>query len=325
MNVKALGIYLVLLFILINFTGCQNSDGPRPIKSKICQPKNSDWGSEENTKDYQIGNEWNRTLMDSPLHLPLQVMQMYRTGLGEVGTGIYLGKFGNKHIAMTVSHIFQDLISCKDEVNFLVKFQDTRFLVECADWHYKFKDLDLMLFALRSDDPNNLELLKPVTFDTNHNAGEALNLISIEKQKDFSFRWFIDDSKDCTLLSSQAKLLIDPDCNTEEKQKLSSWSLPMGCDGKHGDSGSPVYNKDLKLKGLLWTGRYPKQKWDTQLLFDDLNTQSENIWQNYNYIVPISALEKEIDTTVKHTVHLKDSTRLILDEISKKIKADREL
>ncbi|MCO5113984.1 MAG: hypothetical protein M9899_07395 [Bdellovibrionaceae bacterium] len=322
---KYLFLQIWVLTSVLILTACQRPLFPTYNK-KICTPPSSPifeglTEGQEDYKSYQVGDSWNRKSMEDPGEFPYQVFQLFRTGMGQVGTGFYLGKFADKHIVMTAGHVYDDLNSCHNEVNFLVRYKSLRFYVTCDDWHYKFAENDAMIFSITTENPEHLNLLKPVEFNTEHQTGEALNLISVDNDYDYNFDWKVDDQKDCRLLSTEEKVLEDPDCNVSGAL-LQSWSLPVGCDGKHGDSGAPVYDKNLRLKGLLWTGKFPKLSQSSNQLLSDLNAQSPTLWKEYNYIVPMSALEKEIDKDLSSKFHLSMDSRNILSALTEKIKAD---
>lgn len=291
---------------------------------KICGPAEQEVLDFNDLSLYQVGDQWDRVTMEDPKDLAYQTLLLSRTGMGPIGTGVYLGVFGDKHIVMTAAHVYPELSSCSEEVNFLFKHNGLRFYVTCSGWSYKLKDNDVMFFAIQTENPEHLNFFKPVSFDTKHIAGESLNLVGVTRDYNYDYSWNIDDQKDCRLLSSTQKIVIDPDCGVYPGTPTQSWSLPIGCDGKHGDSGAPIFNKDLKLKGLLWTGKFPKQNQSSSQLLNDLQYQSERIWTDYNYIVPISSVEKEIDHILENTFHLSEETRSILESISHQIKIDAE-
>lgn len=310
-------------------TSCQSPLFPTYNNKNICTPppkaplfSDADPLAEDPSA-YQVGDTWNRHTMEDPKDFPYQVLQLYRTGMGAVGTGVYLGQFAGQHIVMTAAHVYPELQSCFNEVNFLVRYKSLRFYVTCSQWHYKFAQNDIMLFAITTENEEHLNLLKPVTFSTIHQSGEALRLVSIDNDDSYNFLWNIDDQKDCKLLSSREQLLEDPDCS-EQSTSLRSWSLPIGCDGKHGDSGAPVYDQDLRLKGLLWTGKFPKLSASSAQLLQDFEAQSDNLWKEYNYMVPITSLEQEIDEDLAQKFHLHENSRDILRSLSEKIKEDRK-
>lgn len=313
----------LLIFCLFFLSGCQRNIFPSYNK-KICTPPAQALDSDtESYVSYQVGDTWDRLTLEDPKDFPLQVLQLFRTGAGQAGTGVYLGKFAGRHIVMTASHVYEDLQSCYNEVNFLVRHRALRFYVTCSDWHHKFEDNDIMLFSITTENEEHLNLFKPVDFSSTHQKGEALNLVSVSSDYDYNFSWSIDDQKDCQLLSTHEKTLEDPDCGVPQSKPISSWSLPVGCDGKHGDSGAPVYDKDFRLKGVLWTGKFPKLNSSTERLQADMEAESSDLWKEYNYIVPISSLEREMDDLLANKFHLNSVSREVMQALSEKIKADR--
>ncbi|MGH1468882.1 MAG: hypothetical protein ACRBBP_08405 [Bdellovibrionales bacterium] len=271
---------------------------------------------------YQIGVEWNRRVLENVDVASRQVFQLYRSGMGAVGTGTYIGEIGGKHLVMTAAHTYKELSSCRNEVSFIAKSEKFDLYFYCSDWSFQLKDNDVLFFEIKSPDAGAFENLKPVAFsEKSLKAGDPLRMLTIERlMPDFNFNWFIDDSSDCVLLRENSRYLLDPDTGVQEKgdgsDRLASWSLPIGCDGKHGDSGAPVFDEEFGLTGILWTGKYPKTEASGDIKF--LSTRS--VWSNFNYMVPISKISSELERVIGNEFYLSLETRNVLKGLSAAIK-----
>ena len=269
---------------------------------------------------YQIGENWERKLVTNQESFAGQIFQLYRLGMGSVGTGFYIGKIAGKHLVMTAAHTYKDLVSCKDEINFIAKSKDFDFHFYCSGWSFQLKENDILFFEVLASDVSAYEKLHAVDFVNKKpiNKGDRLKLLTIKRNSpEFSFDWFIDESSDCIVLSDKSRVLEDPDSAILEsgESKIKSWSLPVGCDGMHGDSGAPVFNEDFKLVGVLWTGKYPK----TNNVADIKNLNEDTIWNELNYIVPISKISDELHEIANNQVYLSLYTRNMIGHIADKL------
>jgi len=302
--------------------GCQSEHGstlkvaaPTP-KEGAAQPTSPDEVFELRDNPYQIGAEWNRAPVKNEDDYAGQIFQLYRAGMGAVGTGFYIGEFGGKHLVMTAAHTYKDLVSCEDEVSFIAKSEKFDLYFFCSGWSYQLKDNDILFIEIASDDEGAFEKLKAVKFSNREfSKGDQLRLLTIDRDMpEFSFHWSVDESVDCVLMSSLSRTLKDPDSVIlqDGEKKISSWSLPVGCDGMHGDSGSPVLNSESELVGVLWTGKHPK----TSQVESIKNLSDKAIWSELNYIVPASKISEELHGIVSGQNYLSLYTKTMLQNIA---------
>ncbi len=265
------------LILLLNLTSCSkdhtyiNAPNPDPNSS------------------YQTGPTWNREKLILTTNLPFQILNMNRAYKGDVGVGVYLGEFKGKHIGMTAAHLYPDLTSCKDEVSFLIQDQEQFHYYPCDGWSFTLKDNDIMFFEI-SIQSADINLLSPVNVSKNPTSiNQQLKLITFERNfEDQTVELYSDSSTECKTLSNEAKQIADPDISDD--RMITSWSMAMGCDSRHGDSGAPVYNEVQQLVGLLWTGKYPKNQ-SSQSFSSLTETQ---LWEDYNYFVPVEKIKEEL-------------------------------
>lgn len=257
--------------------------------------------------DYKIGENFDRVPVARPAVERRQVFQLYRTGMGPVGTGIYLGQVNGKHLAMTAGHVYHDLADCSEEVNFLLSLETELHYFACSGWSLKLKDNDVFLFEF-SGDVNPSTLFKKVSLSTKTlSKHQPLKLLAIDRHhQDFVFQWSIDTSDDCQVLDSTPRLLKDPD-NGNPTNTI-SWSIPIGCDAHDGDSGAPVFDGNDEVVGIIWTGQYPKEEFSAPM--DQLS--ADEIWTKSNFMIPITKILDELKNLSKSA---DPETQAVLDGI----------
>jgi len=264
---------------------------------------------------YQIGENWDRELVTNKGDYAGQVFQLYRSGMGAVGTGFYLGEFSGKHIVMTAAHVYKDLVSCEDEISFIAKSEDFDFYFYCSGWSFQLKDNDVLFFEIDSRDEGAFDVLKAINFSNGELVkNDPLRLVTINRDiPDFSFSWYIDQSVDCILMDENSKVIVDPDSVVlvDGEDKISSWSLPVGCDGMQGDSGAPVFDENFGLVGLLWTGKHPK----TNQVESIVDLAEDVVWSELNYIVPISKVADELSEIAAEQPYLSLYTKRMVESI----------
>lgn len=310
---KCQNLFIILLILLTVVSCSKFKENDSLIKVDTEHEKLS------TINPYQLGEKWDRQLLENPSHLPFQVFQLYRAGLGAVGTGVYLGYFNKKHLMLTAAHIYTKMQDCSLEADFLLNYNNESSYFFCKGWTYELENSDALIFEINADD-ESLHKLIPVSFSQQKSTKDLpLKLVSIERlQPQFLFNWFVDDASDCRILGDESKIIKDPD-TSELDGNLKSWSLPVGCDGQHGDSGAPVYDYEDKLKGIVWTGKYPK----TSLITDFAALDEKELWSELNYIVPIEKIFSEIDYDRAQSYNLSKETIMTLDSLSQKFQDDQ--
>lgn len=259
--------------------------------------------------DYQTGKTWNRELRFDLSSFRFQVFNLNRNLMGDVGVGVYLGQVSGKHIAMTVAHIFDDLSSCENEISFLIRSQNKNYYYPCAGWNFRMNENDILFFEI-STNFANIDFLKPIEISNQDLIlNQQLKLISFDRTGfNNDVELSVDFSNECVLLSNQKKFIFDPDL--ADNRRLSSWSMAMGCDAIHGDSGAPIFDSESKLLGLLWTGKFPKNSSSQSLI----PTNETQLWQDYNYFVPVTEIKKELEILMASPeVHIID--QMVLSKI----------
>ncbi len=312
--------FIAFFYSLIGCNGYQSQVFTKNInRLKNIEEKAVKKDSTPRKNPYQIGQNWDRQILIDRSNTAGQIFQLYRHGMGAVGIGTYIGKIEGKHLVMTAAHTYNKLSSCQDEIGFIAKPKGLNLYFYCSGWSFQLKKNDILFFEINSNHDDAFDKLIPAQF-SNENlvTGAALKMITIERlMPNFNFNWFIDNSKDCMLLADTSRYLKDLDSSVskETSNKILSWSLPIGCDGKHGDSGAPVFDQNSGLVGVLWTGKYPKTNASKSLV----SLSTDSMWSNFNYMVPMSTISLELKTLVNEELYISLKTRRVLQAIQNKI------
>lgn len=269
----------ISIFLLLVVLGCE-----KHFRSPVTRS-----ASDPSTKTtQQLGDSWDRTALENTpfentLFLGGSEFQ------GRVGQLVYLGEFQKQYLFITAKHIVNENEDiCDRLVN--IRNRDGKVILDCSSFITSLDESDISIIAMKPRSHFNADKLTPVRFQKNIKKGDKLQLLT--RSADDS-RIYSDSSPDCLLLAEAPKQISDPD--TSDEGRLASWSLPVGCDAEHGDSGAPVLNQQNEVVGFLWTGKFPKSSLSSQSLKEVLKTQGPNLWNDFNYIVPISKIVEEIE------------------------------
>ena len=105
----------------------------------------------------------------------------------------------------------------------------------------------------------------------------------------------LSQDEHCKSFASRPKFINDPDTKNPVTYKV--WSLPIGCDFSHGDSGAPVFNELGEFAGIFWTGAVPKASYiqnDTFLATLDEDDHPA-IWSKLSYMVPVPKIRQVLE------------------------------
>ncbi len=252
---------------------------------------------------YRLGSTWDRKAFNykNKDKIPKKFQEQAKyVGSFLGGTAFYLGKFNNKHIMATNYHVLPKALNCYslNTVNFRVmkkRFSCLRFIVS-------FKNIDLSLFQIKVK-PDQERFFKGYPFKffgkpslTRQLYGMGYTYLENPMRK----MLLVSGGKFCSPFSRKIKLINDPD--TQHPVDYKVWSMAIGCDFGHGDSGSPIINNKGQLVGLFWTGGTPKSSFvkNDKNLRSLIDSEDPLVWSNLSYMVPLKSIQKELINFLKN-------------------------
>ena len=254
---------------------------------------------------YQVGEFWDK----KHIALASERSQSLKESVGEVGaraTLFYIGKINNKHFGITNYHVCPEKIIPPNQTSNRCINQSINFFYYQNPRGHRLdgfiksvpltsKELDLSVVEISF---NNLDQFtrapKALSFSSRR---PYLNqeLISIGfgvHNNEYGVLKIEDDSTDCQVFSRETRLVNDPDTLNPVGYTVNSFL--HGCDVSHGDSGSPILDREtFEVVGLLWTGKYPKHESISQRGFESLPI--EFLWKELNYASPGYLIKEELE------------------------------
>ncbi|MFZ9519848.1 MAG: S1 family peptidase [Silvanigrellaceae bacterium] len=251
-------------------------------------------------RDYQIGDEWGKQQVDVSA-LPGRD-QVYRrsvnaTAFFNTATSFYLGKFAGEHVMATNHHVLDSAQLCPGR---LVQFSTRKQRYRCKAMIGTWPEIDLALFVLDNADLADVDLLP---FAGNFSIGKPLEENTLLLTAGFgiagntSRMMTVNENSDCRVVSrrDEFRLMADPDRFNPAEYK--AWSFATGCSVSHGDSGSPVVNRQTgEVVGIVWTGAIPKEEriQKSSYLREIQSKRDEEIWSLLTYVVPSQKIGEKL-------------------------------
>gem|GEM_PF-5877993 len=244
----------------------------------------------------QIGNFYDRVVgaQEIQKQYSRSILKIENSLTGSPGIAVFLGLFEDLYIFVTNKHVFDaDKTACDEFLS--VSSTDGLDFFTCSEIAFSMKNMDLTFFG--AERWSGSRDLHPQIFKSSAFAAqESLTLRTIDRDLN---QIVIDQGQDCFALDFKPRFIKDPD--TLSDLSLSSWSLPIGCDSQPGDSGSPVFDQEGFVAGILWGGKTVKNfKSSADILLESL-TGHELVWRDYNFMVPASAIKLGLETGVEST------------------------
>lgn len=263
--------------------------------------------------NYQIGDQWDKDCLLSQQLFKSTIFYGGSTFDSKYGQFTYLGMFSGKYIFITAKHVLSSKVDECD--NAVVLFdENNKTLLECEAFIYSFDKSDISLLAFRPKN-NQLVDLNPVQISTT--LPKPSTQVYLKSRDTDAGHILIDKSKDCQILDSnpQERLDIDSSADYVDAQKIESWSLPVGCDARHGDSGAPLFSSNNELIGILWTGKYPKTHLPSQQIRELLASEDPKVWTEFNYIVPMDRVFQEMHDILENGNSLTTVSEQVLESL----------
>lgn len=259
----------------------------------------------------QIGDRWDQEVQERDQTLIKSIFlggSEFRSTTGQL---VYLGQYGETLLFATAAHVVsEEMDICDDLISAFTA--DKKTLFSCEGFILTLPNSDFSFLSMKAADSENKIEPVPLQLAAHSSAGQQLHLLTHSLIRD---EIFADHSSDCVLLADEPKILQDPDSSDESQ--LESWSLPIGCDAQHGNSGAPVINDDGFVVGFLWTGKYPKRHTKSNELMEMLKQKNELVWQEFNFMAPSTKILEELEVILKERTDIEPLAKDVLSEFLK--------
>lgn len=273
-----------------------------------------------NSDIYRIGELWGKKLVDIADFKKYKNLKKIATATVAVSgaTGFYLGEFHNSHIVATNYHVCPKAYMCEGK-NAGFSFLKKRLRIK--KWLGAWSEIDLALVVI--DVPKTMRPLMSsiaAPFDFHGKIYQEQKLITagfgIADNPFFNLMVNMDD--DCKVFSAPEDFRFIEDPDMVSKGSYKAWSFANGCDVSHGDSGSPIMDRETgSVVGIMWTGKVPKsfkiQKPD--YLASILVENSEVIWEELSYGVPATKIYQVLTDKINNEEIPEKKTRKILADL----------
>ncbi len=257
----------------------------------------------------QIGTFFDQKLDPQDSKFDKSIFTIRSEMTGTQGIAIYLGDFYGKKIFLTNRHIInEDTDDCDSQLS-LVDVKG-RIYLGCSGFIHSFTNIDLTLISMDHVFNTNTDFeFKALSFSFDPiliNQNLFLRTIDNDLKA-----LVLDESLDCMALDSNVRMIFDPFPQADET-KIRSWSLPVGCDAKPGDSGAPVFAlNSSQVVGILWGGKHNKSYTSSEDLVRQVHETSSRIWQDYNFIIPSSVIKSELANEISMLNSQSDKVRVL--------------
>jgi len=256
------------------------------------------------SQSYQVGEFWSK----EHINKASQRSEIFKESVGEVGasaTLFYIGEINNKHWAITNNHVCPNLKNKNECQNRWISFYYYRnqrgqsLTGKITRVPLIVKSLDLALLEISFDNldqfdrpPTPLEISsqKPFTNQELISVGFGMH------NNEYGSLMIEENSFECQVFSSDVRLTKDPDILNPIDYSV--YSFLHGCDVSHGDSGSPIIDRNTnEVVGLLWSGKYPKDKTISKRGFEKLPL--DFLWKELNYASPGFLIKEKLNQFFK--------------------------
>jgi hypothetical protein len=256
-------------------------------------------------KSYQVGSTWDK----KHIAKASSSVQILKESIGEIGsraTIFYIGEFNNKHLAVTNNHVCPNQSTspqrvtnrCVNQSIYFSYYRNRRGKVlegKVSNALLVLKSLDLSVLEISFTNLDQFERAPTALIFSDRAPYLNQELISIGygvHNNEYGVLKIEEDSFDCQVFSRETRLVQDPDTLNPVGYKVNSFL--HGCDVSHGDSGSPILDRNsFEVVGLLWTGKYPKSDSISQAGFENLPI--EFLWKELNYASPGFQIKEKLE------------------------------
>jgi hypothetical protein len=277
----------------------------------------------DNQDTYRIGDVWGKQEIsnDDMAALPSLDRSAHATAHLGGATAFVIGKFGGEWILATNYHVCSYDYSCEGRGADFVK---GNMRITVKKFLHSWTDIDLALLTLDVA-ANSKEEKYLATYAANFDytldwqAGQEIVTVGFGTAGNWNQNMVGNWDADCRIFSrpGDVRFMADPD--SLNPADYMAWSIAVGCDASHGDSGSSMVDRATgRVVGIIWTGKFPKAEptHHSDHLAQMLASDSPEIWQELNFVVPAKSIQSVIQATlIKEKLDAK--TAAILAEVSK--------
>lgn len=250
---------------------------------------------------YQVGEKWSK----KHIHSASKRVQILKESVGEVGaraTLFYIGKINDKHLAVTNYHVCPNINNkanrCLEQwVKFFYYKNKKGKSLEGVIKNVPLTQKNLDLAVVEIEFNNLIEFDRaptPLVFSDSqpYHSQELISIGYGAYNNEYGVLMIEENSFECQVFSHQTRLIQDPDIINPVDYSV--YSFLHGCDVSHGDSGSPILDRNsMEVVGLLWTGKTPKHDSISQRGFEQLPL--EFLWKELNYASPGHLINQELE------------------------------
>lgn len=299
-----------VVFMLLAFSSCgkpdQNSGQLTPVKF------------EEN--ELKIGKEWSR------IHVDKKNLEQYSAleqkvfksvanihGILGSGTAFYLGQFSGEHLFATNHHVIPTSGYCSF-FTMITLFDGSK--VACKKLLSSWPDVEIAFFIVTVSKKTEKVLIatEPLKFEFNRHIRTREKLLSagfgITKNPKKQLTYINDEFCVVTSRYKDYRKIDGPGALVSmvtNKEKKKTWSFMHGCEGSHGDSGSPLLSRYTgNILGVYWGGKTPKGIRFTNDEYVRKNIKKRKdkvIWNKFNMGVPSYAIFMKIKKYLKKNIN----------------------
>lgn len=277
--------------------------GQQTTLRAVADQANVDFGIDDN-ETYQIGAEMGKKPVTAEvLASASDVFKRAAMATAHTGsaTAFYLGYFNGFHVMASNHHVYPGPNSCLRRGLRFVHLGDRRFT--CSTFFGSWPEIDLSLFAIEVESEDDAKALASVAgnFDFKGDIKQLTNLLTVGFgiANNPRRQMMYNQDSDCKVFSkdNDFRLLADPDELNPGPYK--AWSMAVGCDVSHGDSGSAMVDRATgKVVGIIWTGKIPKNPRVREAGYTDriLAENSNDIWSELSLAVPAPKIGEYLAT-----------------------------
>ena len=267
----------------------------------------------------QVGSVWDRVEasdVNPNFRFLVQGMAAYRGG-----TAFYLGYWNGHYLMATNAHVQPEMKCASPEAwDSAARFESLEHEFACEKVFGTWKEIELSIFSISV--PKEYEaFFKPLgasfAFHTPLQMNEKLFTLGFGSACNPNSALTMTTGPQCQLFSkpNDFKFMKDPD--EAQTSVYATWAMAIGCNVSHGDSGSPVLDRETgKVVGILYTGKFPKPETaqDDAFLETLLKSKGEGTWTMLNYAVPSLKIGEFLEKWVK-TPALDSDTQITLQAL----------